>query len=84
MTEYVVFLQEEGDDDVWRSPLAVRLAVIFVYTQFVCNYLIPGDSHGLFGVSLEFLQQASVGRVLQIVLMGGLYMYHLESQSEWT
>ncbi|XP_078598060.1 uncharacterized protein LOC144874108 isoform X1 [Branchiostoma floridae x Branchiostoma japonicum] len=73
----------------WTSPLAVKLSIILVYTQLVVHSIQMGStgSHTAVGGAMEgahtsVWQGLGLMRVLQIVALGGMYLYRLCSTED--
>ncbi|OWF40938.1 uncharacterized protein LOC110463107 [Mizuhopecten yessoensis] len=83
------YFDQEAHLSPWRSPLTMKLAVIFMFTQMTTNlfYASQGISFARF-YPLEFLQNfypsdIVLGRVLQILVVNVFYMWRLYCAEEW-
>ncbi|CAH1233979.1 Hypp889 [Branchiostoma lanceolatum] len=70
----------------WTSPLAVKLSIILVYTQLVVHHIqlgstLPGSHTAVTTEESHTAVWQGLGlmRVLQIVALGGMYLYRLYS-----
>ncbi len=65
----------------WRCPLLVRLTLLVVYTQFVVFHLLSADSatRGWL-VPLPALHGLCLTRVVQILLVNGVYLWYLRAE----
>lgn len=76
----------------FKSSLALKLAVIFMFSQLVtqhlyeCAGLYPVDSRTTLGAALTAIWPTDVliGRVIQVTAISGLYMYRLYRADDWT
>ncbi|XP_066269994.1 uncharacterized protein [Branchiostoma lanceolatum] len=73
----------------WTSPLAVKLSIILVYTQLVVHHIqlgstLPGSHTAVTTEESHTAVWHGLGlmRVLQIVALGGMYLYRLYSTDE--
>ncbi|KAK6192481.1 hypothetical protein SNE40_003939 [Patella caerulea] len=90
--ESTLILEDELLYDIssWRSPLLVKLAVIFMFTQLSVLFLleISGqrqiDTKWLPWLNQIWPTQILFGRVSQLFAVNGFYMWRLFCADDWT
>ncbi|XP_041347038.1 uncharacterized protein LOC121366798 [Gigantopelta aegis] len=98
------FFQDQDDIDImteeeeielsyllpWKSPLMLKVAVIFMFTQLTTVFL--SECSGLFLTKVSWLpftgaiwpREIILGRILQIVAANSFYMWRLYRADDWT
>ncbi|XP_067672987.1 uncharacterized protein [Haliotis asinina] len=74
----------------WKSPLILRLSVIYMFTQLTTIFLSECSGGFLSGVSWLVGQhsiwptQILLGRLFQVAAVSGFYMWRLYCADDWT
>jgi len=78
---------EESHTYPWRSPLLLKISLIFMLCQFTTHFLSElSGRHPLWPAGNEgvWLVQLMLSRIAQVVVVNAFYMWRLYRAEEWT
>ncbi|XP_005094950.1 uncharacterized protein LOC101847809 [Aplysia californica] len=81
---------DERDKNPWRSPLLLKLSIIFMLSQFTANFVLEWSGHD---TSFSWLSAVTkrvwpsevlIGRMMQILCVNCFYTWRLYRAEDWT